>query len=241
MTGCITMFGGTGFIGRHLVGALVQSGAAIRLAVRRPGLVKMAAEPLKAVQVVQADVLDDTAVGSAITGADAVLNLVGILTETAPQTYRAIHVEGARRVVLAAQRHGATRLIHISALGASLTSPAISDRTKAEGEQAVREVFPQATIVRPSLDSSPENRREEESNNLEALGGKQINDLLNGFVGAVVGGFEFARWLVSGIGAVMEAAVGEGSAEPFVEEEEEQRDLDSFWREAVGVAGAVAL
>jgi uncharacterized protein YbjT (DUF2867 family) len=76
---------------------------------------------------------------------------VGILTETATQTYHAIHVEGARRVALAAQRHGVTRLIHLSALGASPRSPAVSDRTKAEGEQIVREVFPQATIVRPSL------------------------------------------------------------------------------------------
>src|SRR5215467_5231060 len=91
------------------------------------------------------------------------------------------------------------------------------------------------------LDSSPENHRQEESNNLSASGGKQIDDLLNGVVGAVVGGFEFARWLVSGIWAVMEAAVGERSAQSFVEEEEEERYLDSFWREAVGVAGAVAL
>ena len=91
------------------------------------------------------------------------------------------------------------------------------------------------------LDSSQENRRPEESNNLEASGRQEIDDLLNGVVGAVVGGFEFARWLVSGIWAVMEAAVGERSAQPFVEEEEEQRYLDSFWREAVGVAGAVAL
>ena len=95
--------------------------------------------------------LDDVAVAGAVAGTDAVVNLVGILTETTTQTYRAIHVEGARRVALAAQRHGVTRLIHISALGASQTSPAISDRTKAEGEQAVREVFPLATIVRPSL------------------------------------------------------------------------------------------
>ena len=84
-------------------------------------------------------------------GADAVFNLVGILTETSTQTYRAIHVEGARRVALAAQNHGVMRMIHISALGASPTSPAISDRTKAEGEEAVRAAFPQATIVRPSL------------------------------------------------------------------------------------------
>jgi uncharacterized protein YbjT (DUF2867 family) len=102
-------------------------------------------------EIVQADVLDDTGVSGAIAGADAVINLVGILTETARQTYRAIHVEGARRVALAAHRHGVTRVIHVSALSASPKSPAISDQTKAEGEQAVRAAFPQATIVRPSL------------------------------------------------------------------------------------------
>jgi len=151
MTGYITVFGGTGCIGRHLVALLLQSGATVRVAVRHPGHVKMAAEPPKAPELVQADILDDTSVGSAIAGTNAVFNLVGILTETATQTYRAIHLEGARRVALAAQRHGVMRLIHISALGASARSPAISDRTKAKGEQAVRAVFPQATIVRPSL------------------------------------------------------------------------------------------
>jgi uncharacterized protein YbjT (DUF2867 family) len=148
MAGSITVFGGTGFIGRHLVALLLRSGATVRLAVRHAGRVKVAAQ---APELIQADVLDDIAVDAAIAGAYAVVNLVGILTETATQSYRAIHVDGARRVALAAQRHGVTRLIHISALGSSLTSPAISDRTKAEGEQAVREVFPQATIVRPSL------------------------------------------------------------------------------------------
>jgi uncharacterized protein YbjT (DUF2867 family) len=108
-------------------------------------------EAPRAPELIQADVLDDIAVDAAIAGTDALVNLVGILTETGTQSYRAIHVEAARRVALAAQRHGVTRLIHISALGSSLTSPAISDRTKAEGEQAVRAVFPQATIVRPSL------------------------------------------------------------------------------------------
>src|SRR6266446_9114512 len=151
MAGSITVFGGTGFIGRHLVPLLLRSGATVRLAVRHPGRVQMTTEPVHAPQIIQADVLNDIAVGDAIAGTDAVVNLVGILTETATQTYRAVHVEGARRVALAAQRHGVMRLIHISALGASLTSPAISDRTKAEGEQAVRTVFPQATIVRPSL------------------------------------------------------------------------------------------
>ena len=151
MTGCITVFGGTGFIGRHLVALLLQSGETVRLAVRHPHRIKLATGATSSAAIVQADILDETSVGSAIVGADAVFNLVGMLTETSTQTYRAIHVEGARRVALAAQRHGVMRLIHISALGASLTSPAISDRTKAEGEEAVRAAFPQATIVRPSL------------------------------------------------------------------------------------------
>jgi uncharacterized protein YbjT (DUF2867 family) len=145
------VFGGIGFIGRHLVTRLLRSGATVRVAARRPARVKVPAEPAQPPQIVQADVLDDITVDTAIAGTDAVFNLVGILTETTTQTYRAIHVEGARRVALAAQRHGVMRLIHISALGASLTSPAISDQTKAEGEEAVRAVFPQATIVRPSL------------------------------------------------------------------------------------------
>ena len=151
MTGCITVFGGTGFIGRHLVALLLQSGETVRLAVRHPHRIKLATGATSSPEIVQADILDETSVGSAIVGADAVFNLVGILTETSAQTYHAIHVEGARRVALSAQRHGVRRMIHISALGASPTSPAISDRTKAEGEEAVRAAFPQATIVRPSL------------------------------------------------------------------------------------------
>src|SRR5258707_1291956 len=72
-------------------------------------------------------------------------------------------------------------------------------------------------------------------------GGKEIDDLLNGFVGAMVGGFELAGRLVMGVGAVVKAAVGEGAAKPFVEEQKEQGNLKPFWGETVGVAGAVAL
>ena len=151
MDGSITVFGGTGFIGRHLVPLLLRSGATVRVAVRHPDRVQTTTESAQAAEYIQADVLDNVAVGAAIAGTGAVVNLVGILSETATQAYRAVHVEGARRVSLAAQRHGVIRLIHISALGASAISPAVSDRTKAEGELVVREVFPQATIVRPSL------------------------------------------------------------------------------------------
>ncbi len=131
MAGSVTVFEGTGFIGRHLVPLLLRSGATVRLAVRHPRRVQVTTELPQAAELIQADVLDDVAVGGAVAGTDAVVNLVGILTETTSQTYRAIHVEGARRVALAAQRHGVMRLIHISALGASPTSPAISDQTKA--------------------------------------------------------------------------------------------------------------
>jgi len=151
VTGRITVFGGTGFIGRHLVSLLLRSGATVRVAVRHPDRFQVATEAARAPELIQADVLDDIAVSGAIAGADAVINLVGMLTETAQQSYRAIHVGGARRVALAAHRHSAMRMIHISALGASPTSAAISDQTKAEGERAVVAVFPQATIVRPSL------------------------------------------------------------------------------------------
>src|SRR5215469_9032965 len=92
-----------------------------------------------------------------------------------------------------------------------------------------------------TLDSSPENGRQEESNNFRSSGGKQIDDVLDGFVGAVVGGFEFAGRLVGGIGVVMEAAVGERPAQPLVEEQKEQRHLDAFRCEPVGIAGAVPL
>ena len=105
MAGSVTVFGGTGFIGRHLVALLLRSGATVRLAVRHSGRVRMTTEPAQAPELIQADVLDDVAVGAAIAGADAVVNLVGILTETTSQTYRAIHVEGARRVALAAQHN----------------------------------------------------------------------------------------------------------------------------------------
>ena len=72
-------------------------------------------------------------------------------------------------------------------------------------------------------------------------GGKEIDDLLNGFVGAMVGGFELAGWLVMGVRAVVEVAVGKRAAEPFVKEQEEQGDLNPFWGETVGVAGSVTL
>src|SRR5262249_54713376 len=124
------------------------------------------------------------------------------------------------------------------------TSPTTEPRERSM-RQATTLPAPQRTCSRGdcatlfvSLDSSLENHRPEESNNVKASGGKQVDDLLDGFVGAVVGGFEFAGRLVSDVGAVMETAVGKRAAEPLVEEQEEQRHLDPFRCEAIGVAGA---
>jgi hypothetical protein len=75
----------------------------------------------------------------------------------------------------------------------------------------------------------------------ESSGGEEVDYVLNGFVGLVVSGFDVAGRLVSGVRGVVEAAVGEGAAEAFVEEQEEQRDVHAFWRETVGVARAIAL
>ncbi len=86
MTGCIAVFGGTGFIGRHLVPQLLESGKTVRVAIRDPGGIGIPTEPTKATEIVQADILDKTSVDRAMVGADAVFNLVGILTETAAQT-----------------------------------------------------------------------------------------------------------------------------------------------------------
>jgi uncharacterized protein YbjT (DUF2867 family) len=142
----VTVFGGSGFIGRHLTAQLVACGARVRIAVRRADRLS---DPR--VEAVAADVLDDGSVASAVSGASAVVNLVGILSESGRQSYAALHVEAARRIALAAKKAGASRLIHLSALGASRKAPALSDRTKAEGEEHVRAAFSEATIIRPSL------------------------------------------------------------------------------------------
>jgi NADH dehydrogenase len=151
----VTVFGGSGFIGRHLVEHLASTGVSMRVAARHP---LTTAEPprLAQIQYVEADILDDAAVQAAIQGADTVINLVGILSQAGRQTFRALHEEGACRVAATARRLGVRQLVHVSALGASRTAPALADRSKAAGEAAVRAAFPEATIIRPSLVYGPD-------------------------------------------------------------------------------------
>ena len=153
-----TVFGGTGFIGRHLVQRLARAGARVRVVARDPergAFLKPLGDPGQIV-LSRGSVRDAAAVSEAVEGADVVVNLVGILYERGPQTFAAIHDEGARRVAEAAAAAGAGRLVQVSAIGASKRSPALYARTKAAGEAAARDAFPGATIVRPSIVFGPE-------------------------------------------------------------------------------------
>lgn len=149
----VAVFGGSGFIGRHLVAKLRRAGAAVRIVARHAQREKLAELGLGAdgIDWVAADILDAAAVDAATRGAGAVVNLVGALSESGRQSYAALHVDGARCVAAAAARSGVAHLIYFSALGASPAAPSRADRSKAAGEAAVRAAFPSAAIVRPSL------------------------------------------------------------------------------------------
>jgi uncharacterized protein YbjT (DUF2867 family) len=153
----VTVFGGSGFLGRHVVRALARQGYRIRPAVRRPDLAGHL-QPLGRVgqiHPVQANLRYPASVEAAVRDADVVINLTGILFERGKQSFEAVHAEGAANVARAAAAAGA-RLIHVSALGADPASPALYARTKAAGEAAVLSVAPDATIFRPSILFGPE-------------------------------------------------------------------------------------
>ena len=154
----ITIYGGSGFIGRHLAQAIAKTDARMRVAVRRPELAGHL-QPLGGVgqiDLVQANVRYPDSLLAAADGADAVVNLVGILFPTGKQTFKAVQDEGARHVAEAARKAGARAFVHVSAIGADANSPSVYARSKAAGEQAVRDAFPDAVILRPSVVFGPE-------------------------------------------------------------------------------------
>ncbi|MFN4088885.1 MAG: complex I NDUFA9 subunit family protein [Alphaproteobacteria bacterium] len=154
----VTVFGGSGFVGRYLVKRLAAEGSVVRVAVRRPAEADFL-KPLGAVgQIVPvaANVRDRERVAAAVAGVDAVVNLVGILQEGGGQTFDGVQAEGARTVAEAARDAGVGRLVQMSAIGADAGSESRYARTKAAGEAAVREAFPTASIVRPSIVVGPE-------------------------------------------------------------------------------------
>jgi NADH dehydrogenase len=154
----VTIYGGSGFLGRHVVRAIAKTGTRMRVAVRRPELAGHL-QPLGGVGqivAVQANVRFPDSLRAAADGADAVVNLVGILFSTGKQTFKAVQNEGACHVAEAARESGARALVHVSAIGADPRSPSAYARSKAEGETAVVEVFPEAVIIRPSVVFGPE-------------------------------------------------------------------------------------
>ncbi|MDH6230860.1 uncharacterized protein YbjT (DUF2867 family) [Mesorhizobium soli] len=155
----ITVFGGSGFIGRHVVRALAVRGYRIRVGCRRPDLAGHL-QPLGnagQIQPVQANVRVRWSIDRAVEGADHVINLVGILAEGGRQRFPVVHDFGARAVAEAARAVGAG-LTHVSALGANENSASSYARTKAAGERAVRETIDNATIFRPSIVFGPEDQ-----------------------------------------------------------------------------------
>lgn len=156
--GLATVFGGSGFIGRHVDQAMVRSGWRVRVASRRPELAVNLQSLGEAGQVefARTDLRRPQTIAAALEGADAAVNLVGILSESGDQTFADIQAQGARAVAEAVQKAGITRFVHISAIGASRNSPSAYARSKAEGEAAVRELVPQAVIFRPSIVFGPE-------------------------------------------------------------------------------------
>ncbi len=153
----ITVFGGSGFLGRHLVRALAKRHYRIRVAVRRPDLAGHL-QPLGRVgqiHAVQANVRYPQSVQAAARDADVVVNLTGILFERGRQRFDAVQSFGAEQVALAAAAHGA-RMVHVSAIGASETSESLYARSKAAGEQAVLAAVPAASVFRPSIMFGPE-------------------------------------------------------------------------------------
>lgn len=149
----VTVFGGSGFVGRYLVRSLARRGWRVRVAVRRPDLVGHL-QPMGMVgqiHAVQANVRHEESVRAAVAHADAVVNLVGILAEGGKQTFESVQEKGAALVARAASEAGITRFVQMSAIGADPDSASAYGRTKAAGEAAAREAIPGAVVVRPSI------------------------------------------------------------------------------------------
>ena len=143
---CVTVFGGTGFIGHRVVQQLRESGVTVRIASRHPG--QSDGDNVKSIR---ADARDERSVEAAVAGADGVVNAISLYVEHGSETFRSIHVEAAARIASVARRVGAKRLVHISGIGADTSSPSPYIRSRGEGETAVQAAFPGVVIIRPAV------------------------------------------------------------------------------------------
>jgi NADH dehydrogenase len=154
----VTVFGGTGFVGRHAVRALAKAGHRIRVAVRYPnkGFFLPPMGQVGQVVLVKCNVREAEQVAAAVRGADAVVNLTGVLYSRGEQSFEALHVEAAETIARCAREAGARTLVHVSAIGADKDAASKYAASKGEGEARVRAAFPGAAILRPSLVFGPE-------------------------------------------------------------------------------------
>jgi len=154
----VTVFGGSGFVGRHVVQALARRGCVVRVATRdlETALVTKTAGAVGQIVPMRCTPWDAASVAGLVAGADAVINLTGILYEKGKNTFQRTHVEVPALIARACHQAAIKNLIHVSALSADINSESKYARSKAEGEQAVRSAFPDAVILRPSVIFGPE-------------------------------------------------------------------------------------
>lgn len=153
MSHLVTIFGGSGFVGRYIARRMAKAGWRVRVAVRNPdeALFVKPYGVVGQVEPVFCNIRDDASVASAMAGTDAVINCVGILDNQGKNTFAAVQAEAPGRIARIAAAHGVTRLVQISAIGADAKSESAYSRTKAEGEAAMLKHMPDAVILRPSI------------------------------------------------------------------------------------------
>jgi NADH dehydrogenase len=153
MSKLVTIYGGSGFVGRYIARRMAKQGWRVRVAVRRPNEA-LYVKPYGAVGQVEpilCNIRDDDSVRAAMQGADAVVNCVGVLVSLGKNSFDAVQKDGAARIARIAAEEGVGQMVHLSAIGADAASDCDYKRTKGEGEAAVQAAFPGAVILRPSL------------------------------------------------------------------------------------------
>lgn len=156
----ITVLGGSGFIGRHVVQRLAARGALLKIGCRdiNKAMHLLPMGTPGQIRLIPTNVRDEASIRQLVRGADYVINLVGILFEKGKQTFQSVHVEAAQKIAQACREEGILNLVHLSALGAAKDSPSLYAKTKSEAEEGIIQHFPDAVIFRPSLVYGAEDR-----------------------------------------------------------------------------------
>ena len=160
MAKLVTIYGGSGFVGRYIARRMAALGWRVRVASRHPNdaLFVRTYGVVGQVEPVFCNIRDDASVRSVMIGADSVINCVGTFDATGKNNFEAVQSQGAARIARIAAEQGVAHLVHISAIGADADGPSEYGRTKAAGETAVLKHFPHATILRPSIMFGPEDQ-----------------------------------------------------------------------------------